>query len=733
MLYSTQTAPTSTGPATSQDDTAIPTLRIEERPASGFSENRALWMLVGIGLLWWSWQLIGSSALSWTVPILVVCNIWGLVTILIAWLPENALTLDHRFIEGFQWATALMTVAGLVVWGVVDVGGLSPYGTDAMAFNQYAAQLAQHGWNPYAHSMQPAFALFRTPTTYYTYGFNGVPVTALSYPAQSFLIYVPFLAINWTQNLAPLINIFAWGLTILLMFALVPRRMRPIALIFGGVSIWAQFAIGGVTDVLFMPLMVLAAYRWDRFGTSRMSYIGPIMFGLAMGIKQNAWPTLPFLLIALCLDEYRSSNDLGRGVWRSVRYLLVALAALLVPNLPYFISDPHAWIHGVLTPLFANMVPTGQGSISLSLYLHMGGGSVAAFTIAAVFVVLLLLGLFVGTYPLLRGGFFVLPALAFFFADRSNMNYFISLIPIGFIAAATVQHPPVRLRLPIGGRGLTAWAERALSLGGWVRSRRWGAAIWVLAALSVAAIVYSLSAPQPLRIKIARVQTTGPMTRIEQMWIRVTNTSGTTLKPSFDVLRNGYNSTFWRVVNHPKPLRPGATVEYALAAENGDSEPSVYGGFSVVGYADSPESFSVSSTYDPNLEHLLFTPSAVDQRIPAGEPFTVRVQVYRRSGGVLHRAGVKVQLSQRVWTDTGARTATSWIDCAKRGKHSSAYTNSQGIAEFQVEGSKATRYPVTYTAQLFDTDAGYVYSDSGDLNISYGPSAQGGIVRKCVP
>jgi hypothetical protein len=733
----TSTAPnpseTSSGEPTSTAEREVPALRIEERSASSFSEHRALWMLVGIALLGWSWQLIGASSLAWTVPLLVGCNLWGMIVMLVAWLPERAFALGDRWIEILQWGTALLIVGVYVVWSITTVGGLSPYGTDAMAFNQYAAQIAMHGANPYVHSMQPAFALFRTPTTYYTYGFNGQPVTALSYPAQSFLIYIPFLAIHWTQNLAPLINVFAWGVTILLMFALAPRRLRPIALILGGFSIWAEFAIGGVTDVLFMPLLLISAYRWDRFGSSRWYYLGPIMFGLAMGIKQNPWPALPFILIALCIDESNRTN-LRAGIRRAGRYLAVVLAALMIPNLPYLIAAPSAWFKGVFTPAFANMVPTGQGSISLSLYLHMGGGSMTAYTVAAVLVFALIVVAFVGTYPLLRGGFFMLPSLAFFFADRSNMNYFISLIPVAFIAAATVEHPQVvlRRRVKLAGAGFRVALERTLSLGGWFRSPRVAAACALLALGSALVIIYSLAAPQPLKIRITAVKTTGPTTHIEGLTVRVTNLSGNTVRPAFDTLRSGYNSTFWRVLYGPSALAPGQVATYKLQAKNNDAEPSVYGGFSVVGYSSSPDSFSVSPIYKPNLRHLLFTPSAVNRVIPAGEPFKITVQVYNRAGGKLRRAGVKVRLSQLFWENTGPKKSTGYIDCGKLGKRESTFTNSQGVATFRVEGTRPTTYPVTYSANLFSSQFNYVYSDSGNLNIYFGPSASGKVLRKCV-
>ncbi|MGC8469977.1 MAG: alpha/beta fold hydrolase, partial [Acetobacteraceae bacterium] len=43
----------------------------------------------------------------------------------------------------------------------------------------------------------------------------------------------------------------------------------------------------------------------------------------------------------------------------------IAAAAFLIPNLPWLLASPGAWLRGVLTPLFANAVPNGQGVISL--------------------------------------------------------------------------------------------------------------------------------------------------------------------------------------------------------------------------------------------------------------------------------------------------------------------------------------------------------------------------------
>lgn len=692
--------------------------------------HRAVWMLVGIGLLWWSWQLIGASAMTWTVPFLVLCNIVGLMLVLVSWLPAGVWQPDSRLVLGLEWAAAFLTVAVFVAWGMSAIGGLSPYGTDAMAFDQYAAQLAQHGLNPYVHSMAPAFGLFRTPTSFYTYSFTGHPVTALSYPSLSFLVYVPFLALGWSQNLAPAINVFAWAITVLMMFKMVPRDLRGIALLLGGFGLYAAFAIGGVTDVLFMPLLLIAAYKWDRFGTSRMSYIGPICFGLAMGIKQNPWPALPFVLLALCLDE-RARTDLNQGLKRAGRYLATALAAFVIPNIPYFVASPSGWIHGVLTPLFADMVPTGQGTISLTLYLHLGGGSVTAFTAAAALMLLLCVLAYIGTYPLLRGGAYLLPALAFFFDDRSNVNYFISLIPIGFIAVATVEQAPFEARQRLAtvvahGRGIRDRVARTLDSATWFFSARWAAACAVVFALFAAATAYSLAAPQPLSIKLTGVMTTGTTSKIAEMTVRVTNRTDQAVQPSFDVIRGGYNSTFWNRVLGPKTLGAGKTATYELKAPNWVAEPSIYGGFNVVGYLNSPKAFAVSATYRPRLYHIGFVPDAINRIIRVGHPVKVTVQVYNTSGAPLLKPGVRVRMTQIIWANGGPHKSRVYINNSKRGKAGIAYTNRQGIATFRVITKFPTVYSVTFNASLKTTGKGpkrdYVYSDSGSLNIQFGGS-----------
>jgi hypothetical protein len=571
-----------------------PSLRLTPRDP-GYGAERALWTLVGLALLWSAWRLDNFTSAPWTVPFMVLGNLWGMVTVLVSWLPNGVVSGESRLADAFQWATAVITVTLLIVAGVAETQGISGYGTDAVAFNQYAAELARQGINPYVHSLARAYTLFGVHPRDYTYTLTGAHVTALSYPALSFLIYVPLLALGWTHNLAPLVNVGAWGLTAAMTFWLSSRSLRPVVLLFSGFGVFAVFAGGGVTDVLFMPLLTVAAYRWDRFGASRWSYAGPLMFGLAMAIKQTPWPMLPFLLIALALDQSRRSGP-ADGLRRAGRYLAAVAVAFALPNLPYFLASPHAWIQGVLTPLH-NLVPTGLGTIALTIYVHMGGGSLSAFTVAEGLIFVLTLVAFLGTYPLLRRAAWLLPGIAFLFASRSNVNYFAALIPAGYIAATSIAAAPGRGDRPV--RAAEARVPRAV--GRWFRSPAWALACGALALASVAAAVYSLSATTPLVMRLTGVQTAGRSNHIRRLTLRVANRSGAPVWPVFAVLQPGPNTTFWKIVGGPARLAIGQTSQYTLLAPGSEAEPSDRGTFNVLGFVASPASLAVSNEYDDAL------------------------------------------------------------------------------------------------------------------------------------
>ena len=165
------------------------------------------------------------------------------------------------------------------MWSYFQLYIAPDYGTDEIAFDQYAAQLALHGINPYLHSMAAAFPLFHVSPNGYTFLLNGQPVTKLSYPALAFEEYLPLLAAGVTTGAAVWTDVAAWALGAVVLYAVLPRKLAPLAAIVVSLDVFTGYAVGGVTDFLFMPLLIGAAAGWDRFawtrGPCRLARPGP--------------------------------------------------------------------------------------------------------------------------------------------------------------------------------------------------------------------------------------------------------------------------------------------------------------------------------------------------------------------------------------------------------------------------------------------------------------------------
>jgi hypothetical protein len=576
--------------------------------------------------------------------------------------------------------------------------------------------------------MNPSFNLFRVSPDGYTYTLTGQAVTQFSYPALAFLVYLPFLILGWSHELGVGLNLIAWAATIVFLFRLLPRNMRAAALVVGLIDAYLSNAAGGVTDVLYMPLLIIAAYRWDRFGLDRRSYIAPVMVGLAMAIKQTPWPLLVFVLAALACDEY-ARVGFESALRRAGRYLAIVLGTFFVVNVPFIVMSPSAWVSGTLTPLVKNMVPSGQGTVALSLFLHLGGGSLFAFTVATAFMALLTLVAYVGTYPLMRAATFMLPALIYFFTSRSQTNYLIALIPVAIIGGVTAGAAPQAASSSdldgtlLMGDGWRVWPARIVDPTGPVRSVRWAQAIAVSALLFVIATVYSVTAPSPLRMTIVKVKVNGILGLVQQVTVRVTNRSSSRTSPAFTIQDSRGYTTFWKVSQGPRSLAPGETKKYTLYGLNSGAEPSNSGGFTVVAFTNKPGSVSASNRYLPALMHLTFSPQAFTSAIPAGRPVTIKVQLVGHLNETADKPHVAVYLTQSIYTGLGKSRPSAIINGKKPGdRNVMAYTNSRGIATFRVTGTKPNVLgPTAFNAHLVDSAAGYQYGVTGALTVWFSP------------
>ena len=212
----------------------------------------------------------------------------------------------------------------------------------------------------------------------------------------------------------------------------------------GSLSVYIGYAVGGVTDALFVPLLIGAVVRWDRFAWTRGpgAWRGPVLLGLAMAVKQTPWALLPFLAAGVALEARGRGANRNETERTAARYCAIALVAFLVPNLAFVAANPRAWLSGVLTPLSSHTVPAGQGLVGLSLFLGLGGGSLLAYSAALVVVLVAMWVIYVFTYPALKACAVAMPAVVLFFSARSFGSYLVTMLPAAIVAAMTIRREP---------------------------------------------------------------------------------------------------------------------------------------------------------------------------------------------------------------------------------------------------------------------------------------------------
>ncbi len=657
---------------------------------------RALRTLAGVFVITWSFRLSGYLTFGpWLAVPVVVLGLSGLLVIVAAWLPDSVL--GSRRQHQIGWAALFAVLVALALWSYFQVFIAPDYATDEIAFDQYAAQLALHGINPYLHSMAPAFPMFHVSPNGYTFQLNGQPITALSYPALSFEAYLPLLALGLTAQAAVWINVAAWALGAVILYAVLPRNLAPLAAVVASVDIYIGYAAGGVTDCLFVPLLVGAAVGWDRFASTRglAAGRGPVLMGLAMAVKQTPWLVAPFVVAGIVLES-------RRGGWHQaardgLRYAGIAAVAFLVPNLPYLIGAPQPWLHGVLTPLSSHAVPAGQGLISLSLSLGVGGGSLLAYNVAAVVVLAAVLACYVATYPALKPATFLLPSVVLFFATRSFGSYLVMLIPAAIAAAATTRRPPG-----------AAW-------------RHWKLVALLGTAISAVAVTAAVAAASPLAMSIQSVRTTGQLATVEQLTLAVDNTTGASVRPAFTIEDGTALTAFWRRQEGPAVLRPHQRASYTIVAPSYFAMPSIGTGFQVLAFLQSPASVSRTSAYLASAWRVILQPDAINHPVAIGQQITVQAEIVNRLDQPVRNANLPVYLGQVIYAQRGLQYSQAFINQGLGGQTPvEALTNAAGVATFTIHSPVAGSDPVYFEANLVNPASFYPYGYSPILAVRFG-------------
>ena len=536
----------------------------------------AAWTVVWLAVLtagidvwgyWWA-----SPAVAALGPVMVLGGIAGTAATWIARSPRAPV---------LQCLAFVAVLVSIVFPQAVMIHTRAFVTTDSAAFDQVSAGALLHGHNPYTASMAGASRLLAVPGRFWTYTVDGGHVAHASYPAGSFLVEVPSMALGMHHMVVDWTDLAAWVLCAALFFLLLPVSLRWLAGLLALTPIFLGMFSSGGTDAIFLPLLLVAVWRWDRFadpgerGPAR--WIGPLALGLACAMKQTPWFCVPLLTTGVAIE----ARAAGRPAMRNAaRYAATVAAVFLVVNLPFLVWQPAAWARGTLLPFTGGLVVAGQGLVSLATHGLTGGVALPMLSVAGALAYLALLGAWAHWYPALkRVWLLVLPA-AFFFAPRSLSSYMVDLFPVAVVAAVTVH----------GAASAVPEARR--------RRRGWAPTVALPAVGMVVASVLAFTS-HPLDIAVDRahaVHTASRARALETVTVTVRNRSALQQRPHFMVDPGDGTTGFWAPAGgRAVVLAPGASATVTLEAPVPTRPPQRGAHWLVLAYTDGPAALSTSA------------------------------------------------------------------------------------------------------------------------------------------
>lgn len=532
----------------------------------------AAWSLVWLAVLtagvsvwsfWWSSPLVGALA-----PLMVLAGIAGTVATFAARSPRSPL---------LQRLAFCAVVVAVVFPQAVMIHTRVFATTDASAFDQAAARDLLHGRDPYTVSLSGAAHLLSVPARFWTYTADGGHVTHVSYPAGSFLVDVPSMALGMRHMVVDWTDLAAWVLCVALFFLLLPVSLRWLAGLLAMTPIFLGMFSAGGTDAVFLPLLLLAVWRWDRFAdpTERgpARWIGPLALGLACAMKQEPWFCVPFLVTGVAMEARRAGRP---PLATAARYAATVAGVFLAVNLPFVVWHPAAWARGTMLPLVGGLVADGQGLVSLATHGVSGGADLGMLAVAGALAYLALLGAWLRWYPVCKRVWLLALPVTFFFSPRSLSSYLVDLFPLAVIAAVSVRGAATRPAAS-GSRG------------------RIGMATAVVPAVGVILACALAFASHPLRIGVDAAETTAGGRQLAAVTVTVRNLTGATVTPHFMVNPGAGTSGFWQPsTGRPLVLGPGRIATVTLRAPVSVPAPQHGARWLVEAYTTGPDALTTS-------------------------------------------------------------------------------------------------------------------------------------------
>lgn len=279
--------------------------------------------------------------------------------------------------------------------------------SDEFAIDYFSALIFSHGMNPYlTFPASLVFSPFHIPQSLMTPTMTGGFVTSLSYPALSFLIYLPSVLLRFNAYLTlipiylvPLILIYRSDATLLNRFAMItPLLLNPLLI--------SQFSLG-FSDILWASLLSASIILLDR-----PIYSG-IFMGLSLSIKQVPLLILPFMIIFI-FRKY--------GGRKCIVFMASLAVVFSIINGYFLLINPGSYIHDVLSPETASLIGIGFGPSQLSFlgYFYL---SRYFFTFMLVFLTIFLAAIYYIYFKDIGYGFIAFPILIFLFNYRTVSEY----------------------------------------------------------------------------------------------------------------------------------------------------------------------------------------------------------------------------------------------------------------------------------------------------------------------
>ena len=380
---------------------------------------------------WAEWS--GFSVVS---PLVILIGLAGIVLVWTAPLSRE------RLVGHVSFAASIVTV--LLVNGSL-VATEKFYNTDAAAFDQLATKLMVEGHNPYAATYKGANLLLSHASEFWTYTLNGAHVAKFSYPAGAFLLQAPFYALGLHHMTTDWVDLFAWLTAATILYLVSPSYAKWLAPLLVVASLFTSLFTFGGTDALFVPFLMLAAFRWDDFvtraGPSWTRWLGPVALGIACSVKQTPWFTVPFFLLGVAFEARIHEVPIRRTVARYVGLFAVPFVAI---NAPFAIWSPLDWLHGIFLPLVQPLVPDGQGLVALATHGFARVVHPFDLELTGILLMLALFFAFILWYPLLKTAWIFALPLVLFVPSRSLSTYLVDFVPVALVVVLTTSRVSVK-------------------------------------------------------------------------------------------------------------------------------------------------------------------------------------------------------------------------------------------------------------------------------------------------